>query len=110
MTYIDPAISAWALARIRENPRLSVEVDACLRRIPDSYRSLPPAERVLRADPVSDLIGLTALINSVGSAAVGFGSTFTIAGIGASAIGGALVGTPVSLSISFTGCPHHVAH
>jgi hypothetical protein len=42
MTYIDPAISAWALARIRENPRLGAEITARLHRIPKSPE--PPSE------------------------------------------------------------------
>jgi hypothetical protein len=97
MHKLDPAVSAWALARIRENPRLSAEVTACLNRIPPkSSRSEP--ERVLRADPISDIIGLSALINGV------IGAGFVAGGVGA-VVGGTIVGVPVSLSVSFAGAP-----
>jgi membrane associated rhomboid family serine protease len=95
MTYIDPAVSAWALARIRENPRLSAEVTACLHRIPRSPE--PSSERVLRAEPISTLIGLSALING----ALGLAAGAAAGGL----IGGTIVGVPVSLSVSFTGAP-----
>jgi hypothetical protein len=51
-------------------------------------------------DPVSDIIGLTALINSAITSVVGFGTVGTIAGISATTIGGALVGVPMSRLIS----------
>jgi hypothetical protein len=51
----------------------------------------------LRAEPISTLIGLSALINgALGLAAGGL-------------IGGTIVGVPVNLSISFTGVDN-VAH
>jgi hypothetical protein len=96
MTYIDPAVSAWALARIRENPSLAAEVTARLHRIPKSPQ--PTAERVLSADPISDIIGLSALINGV------IGAGAVAGGVGA-VVGGAIVGVPVSVSVSFTGAP-----
>src|SRR5665647_2831199 len=100
MTYIDPAVSAWALARIRENPRLAAEITARLYRIPKSPE--PSSERVLRAEPISMAIGLTSLIAGV------LGTTAAVGGV-ASLIGGAIVGVPESLSVSYAGGPN-VAH
>jgi hypothetical protein len=99
MTYIDPAISAWALARIRENPLIAAEITARLHRIPKSPE--PPSERVLRAEVSSTLIGLSALINGT----LGLAAGAAAGGL----IGGAIVGVPVSLSVSFAGI-NNVAH
>ena len=83
---IDPAIAAWALERIRERPALSAQVQDCLRRIPRSAKS----ERTLSAEPISTIIGLTALISSIGvSTAV------------AGAIGGAIVGVAISVGVNY---------
>lgn len=85
---LDPHVAAWALARIRENPQLEAEITARLRRIPKS--SQPSSERVLRAEPISTFIGLTALISSIGvSTAV------------AGAIGGAIVGVAISVGVNY---------
>lgn len=83
---LDPHIAQWALARIRENPLLSAEVTTCLNRI----RKLPPAEPVLKADPISDIIGLTALISSIG-----------VSTAAASAIGGVIIGGAISIGINY---------
>lgn len=91
--YIDPAVSAWALARIREQPELSAEITARLRRIPQEARN-QPAERTLYAEPISGAIGLTSLISGL------LGTTAAVGGA-ASLIGGAIVGIPASLSVSF---------
>lgn len=87
--YVDPVVSAWALARIRDQPGISAEIAGCLRRIPaDADHDRP--ERVLRAEPISTIIGLTALISSIGvSTAV------------AGAIGGAIVGVAISVGVNY---------
>lgn len=85
---LDPHVAEWALARIRENPRLAAEITVRLNRIPKSSQSV--SERVLRAEPISTFIGLTALISSIGvSTAV------------AGAIGGAIVGVAISIGVNY---------
>lgn len=86
---LDPHVASWALARIRNNPQLAAEVTECLRRIPKSSR--PSSERVLRAEPISTFIGLTALIEGV------FGVSAAVAGIA----GGAIVGVAISVGVNY---------
>lgn len=88
--YIDPVVSAWALARLRESPpHVVAEISDCLARIPKSVSNRP--ERVLQAEPVSTFIGLTAVISSV------FGVSAAVAG----AVGGAVVGVAISIGVNY---------
>ncbi len=87
---LDPEVAAWALSRLRGRGAIPA-VAACLARIPPS----PPrrdlaARRMLRADPISDIIGLTALISSIG-----------VSTAAASVIGGAIVGTAISIGVNY---------
>lgn len=86
--YIDPVVSAWALARIRERPDSVAELSDCLARIPRSARNRP--QRVLQAEVVSTFIGLTALIASVG-----------VPTAVAAAVGGAVVGVAISIGVNY---------
>jgi hypothetical protein len=85
---LDPHVAAWALARIRENPQLAAEITAHLHRIPKSAQY--PSERILRAEIISTIIGLTALIE-------GIGVSTAVAG----AVGGAIVGVAISIGVNY---------
>ena len=87
---IEPHIADWALARVRENPRLAAEAAARLKRMPCTMGIMPASERVLRAEPISTIIGLTALIE-------GIGVSTAVAG----AIGGAIVGVAISVGVNY---------
>jgi hypothetical protein len=84
---IEPHVAQWALARVRENPRLAMAAAASLTRIP---RAGPEKERVFNAEPISTFIGLTALIASAGVSTA-------VAGV----IGGAIVGVAISVGVNY---------
>lgn len=87
---IKPHIAHWALKRIRSEPRLAAEFAACMSRYRRTCGRLSSSERILRAEPISTVIGLTALISSIGvSTAV------------AGAIGGALIGVAFSVAANY---------
>jgi hypothetical protein len=92
LMYINPVVSAWALARIRERPELLAEMRDSLDRIPRSARNRP--ERVLRAEPISAVIGLTSLIAGALGTTAAFGGA-------ASLIGGAIVGVAISVGVNY---------
>lgn len=56
---VDAHIAAWALDRIRSEPRLSAAVEAHVRRVTREAARDPTPENVLRADPIS--IGVAAI-------------------------------------------------
>lgn len=77
---IEPFIAAQALARMKEDPRFRAELAACQKRFDQSRSRVPKHEVVLRAEPISAAIGLSALIGGLGFSAAA-----------ASAIGGYIV-------------------
>lgn len=87
---LDPHVMAWALDRLKQKPQGSAELAACLRGIPRAMRRVEPSQRVLQAEPISTIIGLTALIS-------GIGVSTAVAG----AIGGAIVGVAISVGVNY---------
>lgn len=86
---IDPEVAAWALTRLRDRGA-TTEVAACLARIPRAPRRDFAERQMLRAEPISTIIGLTSLIASIGVPTA-------IAG----AIGGAIVGVAISVGVNY---------
>lgn len=63
---IPPHIAAWALERIKTDPRLAAEISAAAERLKRELPRMTREERVLRAEPIS--LGL-AIFSAVGIAA-----------------------------------------
>ncbi|MCK1669445.1 hypothetical protein [Bradyrhizobium sp. 153] len=84
MTYLPPHVSAWAIERVKRDPRLAAEISAAARRLKRDYPRMTPEERTLRADPIT--IG-TAIFAAVGVAA----STTAAAIVGAAVLIGASI-------------------
>jgi hypothetical protein len=89
-------IAAEVLRAAKKDGRFSAGLGQCQKRL--DKLDLPPAERVLRAEPVSAIIGLTSLIEGIigGASITIFGATIT-----AGAIGGAIVGVGLSIGLNY---------
>lgn len=84
---IDAHIAAWALKKLRADPRSNLGLLACEQKLHHVSKVNPP-ERILSAEPISGVIGLTLLLETIG-----FGAA-------SGAIGGIIVGTAISFGLS----------
>jgi len=84
-----PDVAAWALNRIRAEPRLEAELARHIRRVKREAEEIPSPERVLRADPIT--IG-TLVLTTIGIT----GATATVA-----AVVGTVVLAAVSIGVNY---------
>ena len=95
---IDPVVARWALDRIHADRRHVAALAECRVRYQRGFGAIRKEERVLRAEPISAAIGLTALIETI----IG-GTAITILGasVSAASIGGAIVGVGLSIGLNY---------
>lgn len=79
-----PHVAAWALDRIKADPRLAAEVDAAARRLKRDYPRMTPEERVLHADPITIGVSLLAVVGVTSASAAVAWTVGAIVLVGAS--------------------------